>query len=56
MSRQNRLVLISIKVSNFLTIIDAMGSAITVITVVKDDIDGLKATAASILSQKYFDF
>lgn len=30
-----------------------MGSAITVITVVKDDIDGLKATAESILAQKY---
>jgi len=39
-----------------LTIIDAMGPAITIITVVKDDIDGLKATAASILSQKYLNF
>ena len=33
-----------------------MGPAITIITVVKDDIDGLKATATSILSQKYLSF
>jgi glycosyltransferase involved in cell wall biosynthesis len=33
-----------------------MGPAITVITVVKDDIDGLKATATSIMSQKYPNF
>jgi glycosyltransferase involved in cell wall biosynthesis len=33
-----------------------MGPAITIITVVKDDIDGLKATATSILSQKSHNF
>lgn len=33
-----------------------MGPSITVITVVKDDIDGLRATAASILSQEYLEF
>jgi glycosyltransferase involved in cell wall biosynthesis len=33
-----------------------MGPAITIITVVKDDIDGLRATATSILSQKYLNF
>jgi glycosyltransferase involved in cell wall biosynthesis len=36
-----------------LTIVITMEAAITVITVVKDDIDGLKATAESILAQKY---
>jgi glycosyltransferase involved in cell wall biosynthesis len=33
-----------------------MGPDITIITVVKDDVDGLKATAASILTQKYPSF
>ena len=44
------------EVTGFLTIIVTMGPAITIITVVKDDIDGLKATAMSILSQKYLNY
>jgi glycosyltransferase involved in cell wall biosynthesis len=48
--------LISNQVADFLTIINTMGPEITIITVVKDDVDGLKATAASILTQKYPNF
>ena len=53
---QNQTTLKSNPVSTFLTIIDAMGPHISVITVVKNDVFGLKATASSILSQNYLDF